>query len=183
MLSATAQSPSRKGRTSIKWISETMNLSIFRSFHYDLWEQYCSKRWNPRYWGSPTRPLFCKCWSAARDTVNSSSARHHLYSQCWKRLSTLGKHSDARRWHSSDSTLSSGIHNPDPDVRNRVFYLFAKFVRELKNSIDPSFVPAILNGIGVSIGIGSASMKQLLIVRFLGCLTCRRCPARGREPG
>ncbi|GHJ86694.1 hypothetical protein NliqN6_3096 [Naganishia liquefaciens] len=43
---------------------------------------------------------------------------------------------------------SRGIHNPDIDVRNRVFYLFAKFVRELKNSIDPSFVPAILNGIG-----------------------------------
>ncbi|KAJ9097300.1 hypothetical protein QFC21_004969 [Naganishia friedmannii] len=32
-----------------------------------------------------------------------------------------------------------GIHNPDADVRNRVFYLFAKFVRELKNCIEPSF--------------------------------------------
>ncbi|KAJ9110463.1 hypothetical protein QFC19_001589 [Naganishia cerealis] len=46
-----------------------------------------------------------------------------------------------------------GIHNPDDDVRNRVFYLFAKFVRELKNCIDPSFVPAILNSIGDALPI------------------------------
>ncbi|KAJ9119660.1 hypothetical protein QFC22_003370 [Naganishia vaughanmartiniae] len=46
-----------------------------------------------------------------------------------------------------------GIHNPDEDVRNRVFYLFAKFVRELKNCIEPSFVPAILNSIGDALPI------------------------------
>ncbi len=41
-----------------------------------------------------------------------------------------------------------GIHQPQASVRQRVFYLFAKFVKDVKGSVDPSFVPAILGGMG-----------------------------------
>lgn len=40
-----------------------------------------------------------------------------------------------------------GIHNEKTSVRHRVFYLFAKFVKDARNSIDASFVLAILNSI------------------------------------
>lgn len=40
-----------------------------------------------------------------------------------------------------------GIHNEKTSVRHRVFYLFAKFVKDARNSIDSSFVLAILNSI------------------------------------
>jgi len=41
-----------------------------------------------------------------------------------------------------------GIHQPKPAVRQRVFYLFSKFVKDVKSSIEPSFVPAILGSMG-----------------------------------
>lgn len=46
-----------------------------------------------------------------------------------------------------------GIHNPKASVRHRVFYLFAKFVKDARNSIDSSFVLAILNSISDALPI------------------------------
>jgi hypothetical protein len=50
----------------------------------------------------------------------------------------------------TSALMYRGIHQPKPAVRQRVFYLFSKFVKDVKSSIEPSFVPAILGSMGVS---------------------------------
>lgn len=45
--------------------------------------------------------------------------------------------------------LDRGIHNDKMAVRQRVIYLFSKFIKDARRYIDKAFVPAILNGISV----------------------------------
>ncbi|KZV87175.1 ARM repeat-containing protein [Exidia glandulosa HHB12029] len=40
-----------------------------------------------------------------------------------------------------------GVHNPDRTVQSRAFYLFQRFVKDIRNEISPSLVPTLIDGL------------------------------------
>ncbi len=59
---------------------------------------------------------------------------------------------DLVRGKATDRSLfHRGIHNENQGVARRVFYLFAKFVKNSRTAIETSFVAEILAQIGVSV--------------------------------
>jgi exportin-T len=48
----------------------------------------------------------------------------------------------------NDEYFNRGLHNQDSSVRARVFYLFHKFIKEVRNEISPDLAASLLDSIG-----------------------------------